>query len=172
MFNLGYLRIRWKNYFSEQVLFEFVILDKPSSPELSDLTIEMLLLTTSHALGLNGILKKINRLSLVSLVLEECSLDRSVFQRLCLVSLLFWSCPTILSRRLNAFEYYWMCFIQRRHYIILSLTSLLEDQVYIALRIRWFVQVKWEPLNKTDKLNENRWIKLKEQFLSLIKTSF
>jgi hypothetical protein len=52
-----------------------VILDQPSSPELSDLTIEMLLLTTSHALRLNGILKKINRLSLVSLVLEELSQD-------------------------------------------------------------------------------------------------
>ncbi len=151
LFNFGYLRIRWKNYFSEQVLFEFVILDQPSSPELSDLTIEMLLLTTSHALRLNGILKKINRLSLVSLVLEELSLDRSVFLRLCLVSLLFWSCPTILSWSLNAFEYYWMCFVQRRHCIIINPTSLLEDQVYIALRNRWFVQVKWEPLNKTER---------------------
>ena len=45
-------------YLSEQVLLEFVILDEPTSPELPDFSIEMLLLTSRHPLSLNRVLQK------------------------------------------------------------------------------------------------------------------
>ena len=45
-------------HLSQQILFQIVILDQPPSAELPDLAIQVLLLTTSHALGLDSILEK------------------------------------------------------------------------------------------------------------------